>query len=72
MQAATATRVGCIVGVYIVNLPDTLSLGVYQRLSPQLALTGDLTWTNWSDFQELRISYDSPQPDTVVPETAAR
>lgn len=51
-----------------VNLPDTLSLGVYQQLSPQLALTGDLTWTNWSDFQELRISYDSPQPDTVVPE----
>ncbi|MGP1385122.1 MAG: OmpP1/FadL family transporter [Thainema sp.] len=51
-----------------VNLPDTLSLGLYQQLSPQLALTGDLTWTNWSDFQELRISYDSIQPDTVVPE----
>lgn len=51
-----------------VNLPDTISLGVYQQLSSQLALTGDLTWTNWSDFQELRISYDSIQPDTVVPE----
>lgn len=50
------------------NLPDTLSLGINQKLSPRLALTGDVTWTNWSDFQELRVDFDSPQPDTVVPE----
>ena len=48
------------------NLPDTLSLGINQKLSPQLTLTGDITWTNWSDFQELRVDFDSLQPDAVT------
>ena len=50
------------------NLPDTIGLGVHQEITPQLDLTADLTWTNWSDFRELRIDFDSPQPDSVVPE----
>ncbi|MGB3293560.1 MAG: OmpP1/FadL family transporter [Phormidesmis sp.] len=50
------------------NLPDTIALGVHQEITPQLDLTADLTWTNWSDFRELRVDFDSPQPDSVVPE----
>ncbi|MEH1835417.1 MAG: outer membrane protein transport protein [Nostoc sp.] len=50
-------------------MPDTLSLAVYQQLNPRLAILGDVTWTNWSRFQELRVKFDNPvQPDTVQPE----
>ena len=53
----------------VLNLPDTLSLAVYQEVSPRVSLVGDVTWTNWSRFQELRIQFDNPnQSDTVQPE----
>ena len=29
---------------------------------------GDVTWTGWDNFDELRINYDSLQPDTVIDE----
>ncbi|UBF25063.1 outer membrane protein transport protein [Kovacikia minuta CCNUW1] len=48
------------------KLPDSLSLGVYHELSPRVALMGDVTWTNWSRFQELRVDYANPvQPPTI-------
>ena len=31
-----------------INLPDMVSLGVRQRLNPQLTLLGTVEWTNWS------------------------
>lgn len=49
--------------------PDTVSLSAYQKVSPNVAIVGDVTWTNWSRFQELRVEFDNPaQPDTVQPE----
>ena len=51
------------------NLPDSFSLSVYQELSNQWAIMGDLTWTNWSRFQELRVEFDNPvQSDSVQPQ----
>lgn len=51
------------------KLPDTLSLSAYQKVSPSVALVGDVTWTNWSRFKELRIDFENPrQPDTVQPQ----
>ncbi|HLO85573.1 MAG TPA: outer membrane protein transport protein [Nostocaceae cyanobacterium] len=53
----------------VLNLPDTLSLGVYHQLNPRLAVMGDLTWTQWSRFKEIRVKFDNPaQPDRVQPE----
>ncbi|BAY07826.1 OmpP1/FadL family transporter [Calothrix sp. NIES-2098] len=53
----------------IVNLPDTLSLAVYQELSPRVSVVGDVTWTQWSRFRELRVKFDNPaQADSVQPE----
>jgi len=53
----------------LLNLPDTLSLAVYQELSQRLAIVGDVTWTNWSRFQELRVNFNNPvQADKVQPE----
>jgi len=51
-----------------VDLPDTLSLSVYHELSGKVALMADWTWTHWSNFDELRIKYDSSQPDSVTTE----
>ncbi len=52
------------------KLPDSLSLGVYHELSPRVALMGDVTWTNWSRFKELRaISTIQPNLPPYSPKT---
>jgi long-chain fatty acid transport protein len=52
-----------------ITLPDRLSLGVAYEVSPQLSLLGDVTWTNWSTFDELRVDFDNPaQPDFSEPQ----
>ena len=51
------------------DLPDYLALSIYQKISDRWAIMGDITWTNWSRFEELRIEFDNPaQADTVEPE----
>ncbi len=49
-----------------VDLPETVSLGIYHAFNAKLALLAGATWTNWSRFNELRVQYDSRQPDTVM------
>ena len=51
-----------------VDLPQTASLSVYHDLNSRWSLMGDATWTGWDNFDELRINYDSLQPDTVIDE----
>lgn len=51
-----------------VDLPQTASLSVYHDLSSRWSVMGDVTWTGWDNFDELRINYDSFQPDTVIDE----
>lgn len=51
-----------------ITLPETVMLGAWHRVNARLAVMGGATWTRWSRFQELRIRYDSSQPDTVQPE----
>jgi len=38
-----------------VTLPDSASLSLFHRLSPGWDLLADLTWTGWSDFDDLPI-----------------
>jgi long-chain fatty acid transport protein len=38
-----------------VTLPDSASLSLFQTLGPRWDLLADVTWTGWSDFDELRI-----------------
>ncbi len=49
-----------------VNLPEVVSLAGYHAFNDKLAILADITFTNWDRFNELRIIYDSAQPDTVV------
>ncbi|MDX1592805.1 MAG: outer membrane protein transport protein [Gammaproteobacteria bacterium] len=37
------------------TLPDTLSVGVVHRYGPRWAVLADVAWTNWSEFDELRV-----------------
>ncbi len=50
-----------------IRLPDTASVSVYHRVNPRWALMADVTWTNWSLFDELRIKFSNPyQADGVT------
>ncbi|MGD8841578.1 MAG: outer membrane protein transport protein [Gammaproteobacteria bacterium] len=51
-----------------VDLPETASLSIWQDLG-NWSVMADATWTGWDSFEELRIEYDSNQPDTVVDES---
>ena len=51
------------------KLPSNLSLSIAHQLDPKIQILADVTWTEWSTFQELRIEYDNPdQPDSVTTE----
>jgi len=49
-----------------VTLPAILSFSAYLQVDSQWALMADITRTNWSALPELRIKFDSGQPDSVV------
>jgi long-chain fatty acid transport protein len=52
-----------------VDLPASLSMSLTTRVAPQWDLMADLTWTQWSSFDELRIQFDNPlKADSVQPE----
>ncbi len=51
------------------DLPETVSLSFFQDINNQWAIMGDITWTNWSRFEDLKINFENPnQPTTVTPE----
>jgi long-chain fatty acid transport protein len=52
-----------------IDLPATLSVSAAHALGTQLELMGDITWTQWNKFKELRVKYGNPaQPDSVTTE----
>ena len=52
-----------------VTLPETIGLSVHHDLNDRVAVMGDVVWTAWSRFEELRFVFDNPaQPDTVSPQ----
>jgi long-chain fatty acid transport protein len=50
------------------DLPETVNLSAYTELDSRWAVMGDINWTRWSRFNELRIRFDNGAPDSVVPE----
>lgn len=52
-----------------VETPESLSLSIVHDLNAQWSLLGDVTWTNWSRFKELRFRFGNPlQPESATPE----
>jgi len=48
------------------TLPETVSIGLRQKISPKITLLAGFEWANWSRFNELRIEFDTVLPDTVT------
>jgi long-chain fatty acid transport protein len=52
-----------------VTTPDSVDLSLYQELTDRWAVMGDVQWTNWSRFHELRVDFALPGvPDDVTRE----
>ena len=51
-----------------IKTPDSLSASLYSALTEKWSVLGDLTWTGWSKFKDLRVRFDSGSPDAVTPE----
>ena len=48
-----------------IDLPASLAVSGYHQLTDKWAVMADITWTDWSTFEELRIKYDSGAEDSV-------
>ena len=52
-----------------IELPASISLSMAHGFSPQIEILGDITWTEWSKFHELRVTFANPaQPAAVTTE----
>ncbi|HYL18091.1 MAG TPA: outer membrane protein transport protein, partial [Burkholderiales bacterium] len=49
-------------------LPDPASVSVFQQFGDKWAMMGDITWTHWSTFNELRVKFANGAADNVTPE----
>lgn len=48
--------------------PESLSIGLSQRVTDRWTLLAEADWTNWSRFRELVINFDSGRPASVTEE----
>ncbi len=56
-------------GYATITLPMQVYFSAYHEFDDQWAILGDVTYTGWSSFEELRITFDNPaQPDSVKDE----
>jgi long-chain fatty acid transport protein len=52
-----------------VTTPESVSVGAYHDINDNWSVMGEVAWTHWSRFKELRIRFDNPaQPDNVTEE----
>jgi long-chain fatty acid transport protein len=49
-------------------MPDSASLSIFHKAGAQLDVMADITWTGWSDFDELRILRTTGALVAVTPE----
>jgi long-chain fatty acid transport protein len=50
-----------------IKLPDSFSVSIAHRIAPEWTVMADVTWTNWSVLNELRVKFDNPlQSDAVT------
>jgi long-chain fatty acid transport protein len=50
-----------------ITMPGMFSVSARAQLTPRLAILGDVTHTEWSRFDELRIRFESGAQDAVIP-----
>jgi long-chain fatty acid transport protein len=67
VEAATGFFTDCDVEGDV-TFPDYFSASIYHGISEEWAIMGDVTWTHWSLFEELRFKFANGQPDGVTTE----
>jgi long-chain fatty acid transport protein len=56
-------------GYATITLPQQIYVSGYHEIDDQWAILGDVTWTGWDSFEELKITFDNPaQPESVKEE----
>ncbi|MCK5276484.1 MAG: porin [Alphaproteobacteria bacterium] len=49
--------------------PASATIGLYHDINEQWAIMGEIGWTGWSSFDEIRVQFDNlPLADSVTPE----
>jgi long-chain fatty acid transport protein len=51
-----------------VTLPDSLSAGIYHRITPRWSVMGSVEWTEWSLFNALNVTPSNGTSNTVIEE----
>ena len=51
-----------------ITLPESASLSGFSQIDSKWAVMGDVTWTKWSRFNELRLQFNNAAPDSVTTE----
>lgn len=49
-----------------ITLPETASFSAWHKINDRWAIMADVTWTRWSQFEEIRIEFDSGAADSVT------
>ncbi len=49
-----------------IDLPASLLVSGYHQLTDKWAIMADITWTDWSTWDELRLEFDSGAADSVI------
>jgi long-chain fatty acid transport protein len=49
-----------------IDMPASASLSAYHKLSEKWAIMANVTWTEWSSWDELRVKFDSGALDNVT------
>jgi long-chain fatty acid transport protein len=49
-----------------IDMPASASLSAYHKLSEKWAIMANVTWTEWSSWDELRVKFDSGAADNVT------
>jgi long-chain fatty acid transport protein len=57
---------GDVGGKVGLKLPPNVAFGLRRQVDDSLTLMADVTWTRWSTFEELRVSFDDLSPDEVT------
>ncbi len=48
------------------NLPAVLSVGASHAIDDRLTLLGEVSWTQWSEFEELVVEFEDNTPDSTT------
>ncbi len=51
-----------------ISLPENFSVSAFSKINDTWDLMGDVTWTHWNRFKELRIDFANAVPDSVTAE----